>query len=277
MEENFTVPITRPQSFQSPPPSQKQEVTFPTEVIELPSKGFFYKENDPLSSGKVELKMMTAKEEDILTSENLIKKGVVLDKLLESLIVDKSIKIENILIGDKNALYVAARRLAYGDSYGPVGIVCKNCKEESKIDINLAELKDKDFDFSKYSKSENSLSFTLPYSKKLITVKLATTLEEQQIENELKSISKLNKGGQSAEITTRLKHVITAIDGNTDKVLIRKFVDTELLSRDSIELRRFIRQNSPDLDMTFNFTCPNCNSDDRSEVPMTVQFFWPNN
>jgi hypothetical protein len=226
MEENFTVPITRPQSFQSPPPQpQKQEATFPTEVIELPSKGFFYKENDPLSSGKVELKMMTAKEEDILTSENLIKKGVVLDKLLESLIVDKSIKIENILIGDKNALYVAARRLAYGDSYGPVGIVCKNCKEESKIDINLAELKDKEYDFSKYSKSENSLSFTLPYSKKLITVKLATTLEEQQIENELKSISKLNKGGQSAEITTRLKHVITAIDGNTDKVLIRKFVD----------------------------------------------------
>jgi hypothetical protein len=277
MEENFTVPITRPQSFQAPPPSQKQEVTFPTEVIELPSKGFFYKENDPLSSGKVELKMMTAKEEDILTSENLIKKGVVLDKLLESLIVDKSIKIENILIGDKNALYVAARRLAYGDNYGPVGVVCKNCREESKIDINLAELKDKDFDFSKYSKAENSLSFTLPYSKKLVTVKLATTLEEQQIENELKSISKLNKGGQSAEITTRLKHVITSIDGNTDKVFIRKFVDTELLSRDSIELRKFIRQNSPDLDMTFNFTCPNCNSDDRSEVPMTVQFFWPNN
>ena len=159
MEENFTVPITRPQSFQAPPPSQKQEATFPTEVIELPSKGFFYKENDPLSSGKVELKMMTAKEEDILTSENLIKKGVVLDKLLESLIVDKSIKIENILIGDKNALYVAARRLAYGDSYGPVGIVCKNCKEESKIDINLAELKDKEYDFSKYSKSEKKELF----------------------------------------------------------------------------------------------------------------------
>lgn len=276
MEENFTVPITRPQSFQAPPPPQKQEVTFPTEVIELPSKGFFYKENDPLSSGKVELKMMTAKEEDILTSENLIKKGVVLDKLLESLIVDKSIKIENILLGDKNALYVAARRLAYGDNYGPVGVVCKNCREESKIDINLSELKDKEFDVNKFTKGENSISFTLPYSKKLVTVKLATSLEEQQIENELKSISKLNKNGQSAEITTRLKHVITSIDGNTDKAFIRKFVDTELLSRDSIELRKFIRQNSPDLDMTFNFTCPNCNSEDRSEVPMTVQFFWPN-
>jgi hypothetical protein len=220
--------------------------------------------------------MMTAKEEDILTSENLIKKGVVLDKLLESLIVDKSIKIENILIGDKNALYVAARRLAYGDSYGPVGVVCKNCREESKIDINLSELKDKEFDVNKFTKGENNVSFTLPYSKKLVTVKLATSLEEQQIENELKSISKLNKGGQSAEITTRLKHVITSIDGNTDKAFIRKFVDTELLSRDSIELRKFIRQNSPDLDMTFNFTCPNCNSEDRSEVPMTVQFFWPN-
>jgi hypothetical protein len=106
---------------------------------------------------------------------------------------------------------------------------------------------------------------------------LATSLEEQNIENELKSISKLNKGGVSAEITTRLKHVITSIDGNIDKAFIRKFVDYELLSRDSIELRKFIRQNSPDLDMTFNFTCSHCNTEDRSEVPMTVQFFWPNN
>ena len=276
--DDYTIPITKPASqFAGNVSQPKQETTYPSEVVDLPSQGHFYDSSSPLSSGTINLKVMTAKEEDILTNQNYIKKGIVLDKLIESLIVDKDVKLDDLLLGDKNAIFVATRRFAYGDSYGPVGIVCKNCKEESKIDINLAELKDKDFDFSKYSKSENSLSFTLPYSKKLITVKLATTLEEQQIENELKSISKLNKGGQGAEITTRLKHVITAIDGNTDKVLIRKFVDTELLSRDSIELRRFIRQNSPDLDMTFNFTCPNCNSDDRSEVPMTVQFFWPNN
>lgn len=276
--DDYTIPITKPANqFAGNVSQPKQETTFPTEVIELPSKGFFYRDNDPLSSGKVELKMMTAKEEDILTSENLIKKGIVLDKLLESLIVDKSIKVENILIGDKNALYVAARRLAYGDSYGPVGVTCKSCREESKVEINLSELKDKEFDFSKYTRGENSISFTLPYSKKTLTVKLATSLEEQNIENELKSISKLNKGGVSAEITTRLKHVITSIDGNTDKAFIRKLVDNELLSRDSIELRKFIRQNSPDLDMTFNFTCSHCNTEDRSEVPMTVQFFWPNN
>jgi len=275
--DDYTIPITKPASQFAGNVSQlKQETTYPTEVIDLPSKGFFYKNSDPLSSGKVELKMMTAKEEDILTSENLIKKGIVLDRLLESLIVDKSIKVENILVGDKNALYVAARRLAYGDNYGPVGITCKNCREESKVEINLAELKDKEYDFSKYINGENSLSFTLPYSKHLITAKLATALEEQNIENELKSIYKLNKNGQSAEITTRLKHVITSVDGNTDKAFIRKFVDTELLSRDSIELRKFIRQNSPDLDMTFNFTCSHCNTEDRSEVPMTVQFFWPN-
>ena len=275
--DDYTIPITKPASqFAGNVSQPKQETIFPTEVIDLPSKGFFYKDNDSLSSGKVELKMMTAKEEDILTSENLIKKGIVLDKLLESLIVDKSIKVENILIGDKNALYVAARRLAYGDNYGPVGVTCKSCREESKVEINLSELKDKEYDFSKCTNGENSLNFTLPYSKNVITIKLATSLEEQNIENELKSISKLNKNGQSAEITTRLKHVIISVDGKTDKAFIRKFVDNEFLSRDSIELRKFIRQNSPDLDMTFNFTCSHCNFEDRSEVPMTVQFFWPN-
>lgn len=275
--DDYTIPITKPANQASNNIFQpKQESNFPTEIIDLPSKGYFYKNTDPLSSGKVELKMMTAKEEDILTSENLIKKGIVLDKLLESLIVDKNIKIENILVGDKNALYVASRRLAYGDNYGPVGVVCKNCREESKVEINLSELKEKEFDFSKFKNGENSLDFTLPYAKNIITIKLATSLEEQNIENELKSISKLNKNGQGAEITTRLKHVIISVDGNTDKTFIRKFVDTQLLSRDSIELRKFIRQNSPDIDMTFDFTCSHCNSEDRSEVPMTVQFFWPN-
>ena len=90
---------------------------FPTETVDLPSKGHFYFQGHPLSSGKVELKYMTAKEEDILTSQNLIQQGTVIDVLLESLIVDKSIKVEDLLVGDKNALMVAARVLGYGADY----------------------------------------------------------------------------------------------------------------------------------------------------------------
>ena len=69
----------------------EQKFNFPTEVIELPSKGLLYPKSSPLSKGTVELKYMSAKEEDILTNQNYLQKGTVIDKLLESLIVDKEI------------------------------------------------------------------------------------------------------------------------------------------------------------------------------------------
>ena len=243
MEENFTVPITRPQSFQSPPPQpQKQEVTYPTEVIELPSQGHFYPLEHPLSSGKLELKMMTAKEEDILMSQNLIKKGIVLDKLLETLIVDKNIKLDDLLLADKNAILVAARRLAYGDGYGPV---------------------------------ENSFEFVLPYSKKTIQYKILTHKDEQQIENELKANNKILKGSSSNEVTARLRSMIISVDGNSDRNYVKKYVETEMVSRDALALRQYIKKNIPDVDLNFNFTCGDCSHEERLGVPLTVQFFWP--
>ena len=92
------------------------ETKFPTQMVTLPSKSWFYDSANPLSSGEVEVKYMTAKEEDILTSQNLIKKGVVFDKLLDALVVSK-IKLDDMLIGDKNAVLIAARVLAYGKNY----------------------------------------------------------------------------------------------------------------------------------------------------------------
>jgi len=93
------------------------EVKFPTEVVDLPSQGLLYPKDSPLSSGTIEIKYMTAREEDILTSANLIKKGIVIDKLLEALIIDKSIKLDDMLLGDKNAILIASRILAYGKDY----------------------------------------------------------------------------------------------------------------------------------------------------------------
>ena len=75
---------------------------FPTEIIDLPSNGKCYPDSAPLSKGKVEIKYMT-REEDILSSTNLIRKGVVLDKLFESIVVQDDVNIDDILIGDKNA------------------------------------------------------------------------------------------------------------------------------------------------------------------------------
>ena len=101
MSQDNIIPITRPSSTVSQPVA-KQESKYPTEIIELPSRGYFYNSGDPLSKGVVELKMMTAKEEDILTNESFIKKGVVLDRLLESLIIDKTININNLITGEKS-------------------------------------------------------------------------------------------------------------------------------------------------------------------------------
>jgi len=276
MEENFTVPITRPQSFQSPPPQpQKQEVTYPTEVIELPSQGHFYPLEHPLSSGKLELKMMTAKEEDILMSQNLIKKGIVLDKLLETLIVDKNIKLDDLLLADKNAILVAARRLAYGDGYGPVEVTCPKCREKNQVTFNLGEIKNEEFDFDKYTRGENSFEFVLPYSKKTIQYKILTHKDEQQIENELKANNKILKGASSNEVTARLRSMIISVDGNSDRNYVKKYVETEMVSRDALALRQYIKKNIPDVDLNFNFTCGDCSHEERLGVPLTVQFFWP--
>jgi hypothetical protein len=272
---DVTIPITRPTSTTQHVNAStiKHDVKYPTELVDLPSKGYFYNNEDPLSKGSVELKMMTAKEEDILTSENLIKKGIVLDKLLESLVIDKTIDVSNFLTGDKNALFIAARRLAYGDNYGPIQIKCRKCGQDNETVINLGEIKTKPYNFSDKQRGVNVFDFILPYAKRTIQIKLLSNKDELEIDNELKALAKISKN--SSEITTRLKYLIVSVDGNTDKAFVRKFVDNELLSRDSIELRKFIREITPDVDMNFDFTCTHCQSEERVGVPMTVQFFWP--
>lgn len=276
MNEDYNIAITRPASTMSSQTSNvpnKQETKYPTEIVDLPSKGYFYNVDDPLSKGTVELKMMTAKEEDILTNESFVKKGIVLDKLLESLIIDKDIKIDTLLTGDKNALFIAARRLAYGDSYGPVEVICSSCKESNNVNIDLSEIKYKPYNFENKTKGLNVFEFILPYSKRVLKIKNLNNKDDNEIETEIKSLAKISKS--SSEVTTRLKHIIVAVDGNNDKTYIRQFVDSELLSRDSIELRKFIRDISPDIDMNFNFVCEHCQTQERVGVPMTVRFFWP--
>ena len=275
MDDNLMVPISR-QSTGSSQSQPKKETTYPTELIDLPSEGHFYSEDNPLSSGHVEMKLMTAKEEDILMNQNYIKKGIVLDKLLEGLIIDKNVKLNEILLTDKNALYIAARRLAYGDSYGPVQIKCNKCNENNQLTINLAEIKYKELDLSKFQKGENRFEFVLPYSKKTVTFKLLTHFDEQQIDGEIKTSQKILKATSSNELTTRLKHIITSVDGNEDAAYIRKFVDTELTSRDSLALRNYIKETSPEVDSTFNFVCEHCSNEERMGIPITVSFFWPN-
>lgn len=278
--DNNTIPITKQSTSvpqlatqqAAPPVSAEQKFDFPTEYIDLPSEGYFYPASSPLSSGRIQLKYMTAREEDILTNQNLIKKGVVLDELLKALIVTPNVKLEDILVGDKNAIFVAARRLAYGDEY-PVKITCPKCGEENDVKVNLAELKFKEFDFSKHTRGENAFSFHLPASNKTIIYKLLTHSDEGNIDLELKGLAKISKT-TAPEMTTRLKYSIVSVDGNSDRGVVKKFVDN-MLAKDSMVLRKYIRENTPDLDMTIDFSCSACGHSERMAMPLGVEFFWP--
>ncbi len=237
------------------------EFKFPTEEIEIPSKGLVYPEDNPLSSGKVEIKYMTAKEEDILTNQAYIQKGIVLDKLLESVVVSK-INIDDLVIGDKNALLIATRILGYGGNYEV------NIKGNDEV-IDLTELENKDIDESSFMKGVNEFTFTLPSSNTVVTYKLLTGKDEKAIERELAGLKKINKNS-SPELSTRLKHIILSVDGDTEKKSIREFVDGYLLARDSRALREHIRDTQPDVDLNVIL-----DSGEEVRVPIGLNFFWP--
>lgn len=245
---------------------------FPTEVIDLPSKGWFYSPDSKLASGQIELKYMTAREEDILTSRNLIQKGVVLDRLLQALIVDKDLDYSQLLTGDKNGIYIAARVLAYGKDY-KANVTCRSCSTVTATNIDLTQLNEKDVE-KPAEQGKNEFSFKLPIIGKTLLFKLLTHADEEDITAELDNMSKMG-GDVEYTISTRLKYIITAIDGNTDGQAIREFVDNEFLARDAKAFRDYYYTVNPDVDMSYDFVCPKCKSERRISVPLGIDFFWP--
>ena len=273
-ETNINQQTQSTQTFTQQTDSPKK-FEFPSEVVDLPSQGWFYDPTSPLASGKIDIKYMTAREEDILTSQNLIKKGVVLDKLLEALIITPNVKLNEILVGDKNAIFVAARILAYGKDY-KVKFKDPSNNEDVEDTIDLSKIEPKEFDFEQYDRGSNLFSFELPFSKKNIHWSLLTHQDEQNIDAELKSMKKFSKNKhETTEVTTRLKYVIKAIDGDEDKTKIKQFVDRDLLARDSLAFREYIKENTPDLDMTFNFESEDTGYTERMTIPLGVDFFYP--
>jgi hypothetical protein len=238
------------------------EFKFPTETIDLPSKGLIYPSTLPLSSGTVEMKYMTAKEEDILTNQTYIKSGVVLDKLLQSLIIDKNINIDDLIVGDKNALLIAARILGYGSKY-PVSIKGK------EVEIDLSILENKVIDYDLIEKGKNEFTYTLESTGTIITYKLITGKDEKVVERELAGLKKLTPDA-SPELTTRLKQMILSVNGNTEKKDIRDFVDNYFLARDSRSFREHIKKTQPDVNLNVTL-----DSGEEVAIPIGLSFFWP--
>lgn len=243
--------------------SNEPKFKFPTEVVELPSKGLVYPKENPLSSGKVEMKYMTAREEDILTNSNYIRKGIVIDKLLQSLIVSK-INYNDLVVGDKNALLVAARVLGYGKDYS-----FTYYGEEYTVD--MSSLDNKEIDESKFD-HKNEFEFTLPHSKTNITFQLMTQGLENKIDRELKGLEKLKKE-VSPEMSTRMKHLILSVEGDSELKSVREFVDTYLLARDAKALRDHIVDFQPDVDFTYEIEVDG--ELEEIKIPITSNFFFP--
>lgn len=243
----------------------------PTQPLDLPSKGLLYSSTNPLSSGIVELYMPTAYHEDILTNRNYIEQEVVIDKFLQSIIATK-VSYDDLLIGDKNAILVAARILAYGSKYTfkYTDPISKNIEE---VTVDLADLKNKEVDWSLFKKGVNEFEYILPLSKASVMFKLITHKDDLLIDSEIKGLKKINKN-ISTDITTRMSNMILSVDGNSDKKYIRDFVKNMSI-RDAQSLRKYVNSITPDLEMKFDFTRSNGEVVEGLSIPMTVEFFWP--
>ena len=256
---------------------------FLTEVIELPSRGLIYPSDNPLSSGKIEMKYMTAKQEDILTTQSYIKDGSVLDRLFQSLIVSNGngqpIKYVDLVTGDKNAIMIAARVLGYGKDY-EVEVTDPFTGKKQKETIDLTQFDNKPYDGSaQVAPHTNEFEFTLPRSQRVVTFMAMTESKERKVKHQVEELNKANrklKDETSRELTTRLKTMILSVDGDADSKVISQFVDNELFAVDSKALRNHINEVVPDIDLNWEFISEETGERREMILPMDVTFFWPN-
>ena len=252
--------------------AENKKYDFPTEIITLPSEGLSYPENSPLSKGEIEIKYMTAKEEEILASQNLIKKGVVLDMLFESIIADKSINADDILIGDKNAIVLATRILGYGPDYKIE--FTNDDGEKEQVSIDLSKVQTKEID-TKQLKRDNLYEWVTPNTKNVLKFKFLTHGDEKKIESDVRAMNRLNKGGVSAELTTRYRYIIQSVDGKEDTKSIVDFINNKFLSKDTRAFRNHLLDLQPDMNMVFDYENPNTGEKESTPIPMGIGFFYP--
>ncbi|MAG25197.1 hypothetical protein CMI47_06420 [Candidatus Pacearchaeota archaeon] len=266
-----------------PPPAAMQQTqaegfsfVVPTEFVELPSGGKYYAEDHPLHNAEsIEIRQMTAKEEDLLTSRTLIKKGVALDRVIKNIIVDRRINPDTLLTGDRNAIIIATRITGYGHIY-ETKVSCPNCAAQQQYSFDLTEATvydgaDPDEDDQVNDHGDGTFTTTLPRIKLPVTFRLLTGKDERSLMAGMETDRK-RKNEQS--ITRQLRNMIVAVDGQNAPQVIDYLVD-HLPSMDSRQLRMCYRLAAPNVDLTQHFECAECDFAQDMEVPLTADFFWP--
>lgn len=249
----------------------------PTEFVELPSKGAFYGVEHPLHNQEViEIRHMTAKDEDILTSRALLKKGLAIDRLLQNIIVNKNIDVDSLLVGDRNAVLVETRIHAYGPEYN-TRAGCPACGTNSENIFNLTEVGTSAGEWADMNvegpTANNTFLITLPKTGLQAEVRLLTGADEKQL---LRIIENRRKNKLSeTPVTMQMKQFVVSIDGHTNRTELNSFIDN-MPTLDAQYLRVAYNAVVPNIDMTLPYSCGECGTDSRLEVPFTAEFFWPN-
>lgn len=251
------------------------EYDIPTHFVPLPTQGKLYSSDSNLHDAEeIEMRVMTARDEDILTSSALIKKGIAIERLLQNVIVDQSIDVNDLIRGDRDALLMALRITGYGADY-PVSVTCPDCSEVAEYSFDLSQLPLKRLQIEPIEPYTNAFSYELPITKKQIVWKFLTGRDE----NEMTQIQKRKKSSLKLEsdnlVTQKLIHSIVAIDGVSDKSKIAAFV-RNMPAQDSLKFRAHMDETEAKVEMKQFFTCNACGESGEVAIPMAVTFLWPN-
>ena len=271
------VNITPPGMTTAPVQEAGLNWAVPTEFVEIPSHGKFYEQGHPLHNQQsVEIRYMTAKEEDILTSRALLKQGVALDRMLQNILVDQRIRIDSLLVGDKNAILVGARRTGYGADYTTT-VTCPSCNNSSEFTFDLDEPPILDtWDVVNNSDevvmtSTGVFKFVLPMTKVEVECKLLTSADEAAF---AKSLKKKGNREDAGSMTALFRTYIVSVNGETSPI-IKETLIQKMPARDARYLRNKYTEIVPNIDLTQVYSCTNCGYEADMEVPLDVNFFWP--
>tara|TARA_R110000851_G_scaffold274473_1_gene427078 strand:+ start:3661 stop:4521 length:861 start_codon:yes stop_codon:yes gene_type:complete len=248
-------------------------LTIPTELVPLPSKGLIYQESHPLHCKEVlEIRAMTAREEDILTNRAYIKQKSVINELIKSCLIDKRIDPSDMIAGDRNAIMTSLRITGYGADYA-VEVDCPACGERSKQSFDLTQLPIKNLEDEPVALGSNSFEFVLPLTQKKVRFKYLTGHEETEMAI---TEERLKKRGidQRNLVTKRFQYQVISVDNITDKVKIQKFCQN-MPAKDSLGLRRYMDKNEPGIEMKSHMRCSYCYEESEVRLPIGASFFWP--
>lgn len=272
--------IPTPQDNSTPPQVQQETAGFsfvvPTEFVELPSGGRFYPETHPLyGQTTIEIKQMTAKEEDMLTSRTLLKNGVAIERVIQSLIMDKRINPDSMLVGDRNAVIIAARISGYGSDYN-TNVSCPSCGTTQEYGIDLR-------DANVYSgqnadalgvvdNGNGTFTTTLPKTRVQVAFRLLNGADEKNLVTQLESARKRKRPEQA--ITTQIRNMVVSVNGD-ESIQALNYLIENIPSLDARHLRTCYREVAPNIDLTQVFQCGECGHEQDMEVPLSADFFWP--